>query len=148
MRNYPRNSPQAAARLVALTLISDGVASPREFEALAQTAAAGQLGLSDGDLLAVLRTLCEDLMQPHTGCWNGQLGDDLLISLLDEVQDPELRQRVLALCVAVAEADAHLADSECRLLALAAQRWGVCSALMLPGAPLAPAGRQQWATSP
>lgn len=137
MRNYPTNSPQAAARLVALTLISDGVASPREFEALAQTGAPRQLGLSDAELLEVLRTLCEDLMQPHSGCWNGRLSEDQLISLLDEVQDPELRQRVLSLCVAVAEADAHLADSEGQFLALAAQRWGVCSAVLLPGAPLA-----------
>ncbi|MBH9575564.1 TerB family tellurite resistance protein [Inhella proteolytica] len=147
MRNYPKNSPQAAARLVALTLISDGVASPREFEALAQTTAAQRLGLSDAELLEVLRTLCEDLMQPHAGSWNGRLSEDLLLSLLDEVQDPTLRQQVLALCVAVAEADAHLADSEGHLLALAAQRWGACPAILLPGAPLA-RSRAVRATSP
>ncbi|MFM2118860.1 MAG: hypothetical protein RL722_328, partial [Pseudomonadota bacterium] len=36
MRHYPRNSPQAAARLVALTLVADGHLAPAELEALAR----------------------------------------------------------------------------------------------------------------
>ena len=33
MRAYPKNSPEAAARLVALTLIADGVVHPDEVSA-------------------------------------------------------------------------------------------------------------------
>ncbi|HRM81940.1 MAG TPA: TerB family tellurite resistance protein, partial [Acidovorax temperans] len=34
MRSYPRNSPQAAARIVALLLIADGHVSRSEMDAL------------------------------------------------------------------------------------------------------------------
>ncbi|MBB5204168.1 putative tellurite resistance protein B-like protein [Inhella inkyongensis] len=123
MRSYPMNSPQAAARIVALTLISDGVASPSEFEALGRMRAAERLGLSATELLQVLRELCEDLLTPQASQWQGAVDSHLLPALLDEVRDPALRAQVLALCVAVAEADAHLSDGEGRLLALTAHHW-------------------------
>ena len=34
MRTYPTNSPQSAARIVALTLVADGHVSPEELDAL------------------------------------------------------------------------------------------------------------------
>jgi tellurite resistance protein len=135
MRSYPLNSPEAAARVVALTLISDGVASPSEFEALSRHAAAERLGLRPAQLMEVLRHLCEDLLAPQSAQWDGGLADCQIQALLDEVRDPALRHQVLALCVAVAEADAHLSEGEGRLLAQAAQRWGTSLAEERPTSP-------------
>ena len=45
MRNYPRNSPQAAARIVALLLIADGHVSRSEMDALYGRDIERELGL-------------------------------------------------------------------------------------------------------
>jgi hypothetical protein len=62
MRTYPRNSPEAAARLVALVLISDGHVCRSEVEALQQLRIEPELGLAPGAFAQVLHTLCEDLL--------------------------------------------------------------------------------------
>ena len=45
MRSYPRNSPQAAARIVALAMLADGDLTRTELDALDQLDAHEQLGL-------------------------------------------------------------------------------------------------------
>jgi hypothetical protein len=45
MRSYPHNSPEAAARIVALVLISDGHVCSSEFDILKQLGAERELGL-------------------------------------------------------------------------------------------------------
>ncbi|RVT88042.1 TerB family tellurite resistance protein [Inhella crocodyli] len=139
MRTYPKNSPEAAARLVALTLIADGVAHAREVEAWQSTRMARALGLPTDRAQALLQQLCEDLLASENRQWGRacHLDDSTLDSVLDEVDDPLLRERVLQAAIEVAEADGHLSDSESRLLARAAQRWGVHPVVLMPGTPLA-----------
>ena len=45
MRHYPRNSPQAAARIVALTLLADGHLSKAEVEVGQKVKRGDRLGL-------------------------------------------------------------------------------------------------------
>ena len=52
------------------------------------------------------------------------ISEELLLALLAEVDDPELRATTLALCMEVAHADAHLSGAEESLLAVAAIHWG------------------------
>lgn len=139
MRSYPRNSPEAAARLVALTLIADGVASASEVAALRSPQVASALGLSAERSQEVLQRLCEDLMACQTRQWGraSHVDDAMLDSVLAEVDDPGLRERVLAAAIDVAEADGHLSEGESHLLARAALRWGVHPVVLMPGAPLA-----------
>jgi len=142
MRAYPLNSPQAAARLVGLILIADGMASATEFSALRQLDASRRLGLADGELEALMRQLCEDLQIQADGLWSGQplVTTEQLDAFLAEVSEPALRETVLALSLAVAEADSHLSDGECMLLAHTMWRWKLHQACLLPGTPL---GRHQ-----
>jgi hypothetical protein len=42
-----------------------------------------------------------------------------------EVDDPVLRRLVLQLCVAVVEADGHVADGEAVVLVNAVEQWGL-----------------------
>jgi tellurite resistance protein len=45
--------------------------------------------------------------------------------LMAEVERPALREAVLQLCVAIAEADGHVADGETLVLVAAVEQWGL-----------------------
>lgn len=127
MRTYPRNSPEAAARIVALVLIADGHVCRSEVEALQQLRIEPQLGLAPGAFAQVLHTLCEDLL---AGAYAGgslmcSLDEATLASLLAEVDDRRLQRQVLRLAIAAAEVDQHLAEAEALVLAAARHQWAV-----------------------
>ncbi len=127
MRTYPRNSPEAAARLVALVLISDGHVCRSEIEALQQLGLEQELGLAPGAFAQVVHTLCEDLLAGAYGNGSGSLmcsvDEATLRSLLAEVDEPGLQARVLRLASAAAEADRHLAEAEAMVVGAALQQW-------------------------
>ena len=125
MRTYPCNSPEAAARLVALVLIADGHVCQSELDALEQSEAAHELGLQPDFMAEIVQTLCEDLLLGAyaSGSLLANVDDDALASLMAEVTDPVLRRRVLRLAVAVANADRHLAEGEVLVLEAARRHW-------------------------
>jgi hypothetical protein len=127
MRSYPRNSPQAAARIVALALLADGNFCKSELDALEGHGAAAQLGLSRAELHAVVHDLCQDLLAGSDLSWGGsrQVDAHTLAGLLAEVQDPQLQLKVMQLCVAVVETDSHVAEGESAVLAAALTQWGL-----------------------
>lgn len=125
MRSYPHNSPEAAARIVALVLISDGHVCSSEFDILKQLGTERELGLEPHLLPHILQTLCEDLLLG--GCATGSLlanvDDSTLASLMAEVSDPALQKTVVRLSLAAARADGHLADGETLVLEAAQRHW-------------------------
>jgi hypothetical protein len=125
MRNYPRNSPQAAARIVALTLLADGHIAKAEVDTLDRVDTGKVLGLSRRELEAVLQTFCEDLLSAAHLTWADTCRVDptTLGQLMAEIDDPALQQRLLDLCLALADADAHLAEGEGIVLEAACQHW-------------------------
>jgi len=125
MRNYPRNSPEAAARIVALVLISDGHVCISEFDILKQLGAERELGLEPHLLPHIVHTLCEELMLGgySAGSLLENVDDSTLASLMAEVSDPALQRTVLRLSVAAARADGHLADGEAVILEAARHHW-------------------------
>lgn len=125
MRSYPRNSPEAAARLVALVLISDGHVCRSEIESLQQLQHERELGLEPGTFALVVKTLCEDLLMGAygSGSMMCSVDEDTLTSLLAEVDEPALQAKVLRLASAAAEADLHLADAEALVVAAARRHW-------------------------
>jgi uncharacterized tellurite resistance protein B-like protein len=128
MRSYPRNSPQAAARILALAMLADGHQCTSELALLERLQVPVQLGLSRAELHAVVHTFCEDLMAVSAGmCWAdlAQVRPDPLRQVLSEVDDPALQALVLDLCISLVEADRHLADSESVVLAAALLQWGL-----------------------
>ena len=127
MRSYPRNSPQAAARIVALTLLADGNLCKSELETLTRMDAHQQLGLSPAELHEVVHNLCQDLLAAGDMSWGGssQLDARTLAGLMKEVQDPQLQLKVLKLCVAVVETDDHVAEGESAVLTAAFTHWGL-----------------------
>lgn len=126
MRTYLRNSPQAAARIVALALTSDGHVSSAEERALENLDIAGELGLAPAQFAQIVQALCEDQSLANTPFTPpvGQVDASLLVTLIDEIDDPALRRKVIRLCIAVTIADNYLADGEIALLAAVFNAWG------------------------
>lgn len=127
MRSYPRNSPEAAARIVALVLIADGHVCRSEIDALNQLAASRELGLDPDGLPRIVQTLCEDLLMgdPGSGSMLGDVDDSTLASLMAEVDEPVLQRKVLRLAVAAVQGDRHIADGETLVLEAAHRHWGI-----------------------
>ena len=127
MRSYPANSPQAAARILALTLVADGDIGDAEIEWLDRLIVHEQLGLARHELHAVLDTFCEDLLSSNQLKWADAcpLDERSLADLMSEIQDPALRLTLLHLCVELAEVDAHIDDGESIVLVAAVEHWGL-----------------------
>jgi hypothetical protein len=66
MRSYPRNSQEAAARIVALVLISDRHVSQSELEPLERLDASRELGLEPGALPCILQTVTRSRMHSNS----------------------------------------------------------------------------------
>jgi hypothetical protein len=126
MRTYPRNSPQAAARIVALMLSSDGHVCSSEERALDRLDIAGQLGLLPEQFAQIVQTLYEDHAIAHAphAPMAGQIDTTLLAALMGEIDSPALQRKVMRLCVSAASADDYLADGEIALLASVFNAWG------------------------
>lgn len=124
MRHHPRNSPAAAARLVALALIADGHVCRSELAALRQAGAETALGLAPGELGEVLQGLCEDLLlAQHAGPMAARLDEALVAALATDVDDPRLQAAVLRAVDAATRADGHLLASEAGVAEALARAW-------------------------
>jgi len=126
MRPYPRNSPQAAARIVALTMLADGNLAKAELDALAESDAEAQLGLQAGEWHDIVDAFCQDLMSNTHQTLGGacKIEPRALAALMGEIDDPALRDKVMNLCLAVVDADAELAEAEMIVLCAAGKYWG------------------------
>ena len=127
MRSYPFNSPEAAARIVALVLISDSHVCNSEFATLKEVNGACALGLPPRAFHGIVQTLCEDLLMDG---FDGSsilsyVDDGSLASLLAEVDQPELQVKVMSLAAAAVDADKHLSDGEAAVLDAIGRRWGL-----------------------
>lgn len=134
MRSYPTNSPQAAARIVALTVLADGDIGDAEIEWLDRLVVHEQLGLARHDLHALLDTFCEDLLSSGQLKWADACPVDerTLADLMGEVQDPALRLKLLRLCVELAEVDARVDEGESMVLVAAVEHWGLHHEMFRP----------------
>jgi hypothetical protein len=119
MRSYPRNSPEAAARIVAWTMLTDGHVAASELDAGGGPDVAAALGMTGETWHRVVRELCEDLLANGSHAWNatGQLHDHALSALLGEIDDPALARATLALCGRIVTADGHVTAREAFALA-------------------------------
>lgn len=134
MRSYPVNSPQAAARIVALTVVADGDIGAAEIEWLDRLAVHEQLGLARHEMHALLDTFCEDLLSSDQLVWADACPVDerTLAELMAEIQDPALRLTLLRVCVELAEVDARVDDGETAVLVAAVEHWGLHREMVRP----------------
>ncbi len=132
MRHYPKNSPQAGARILALAALSDGNLSKIEVDTLDRLKAHDQLGMERLEMHGVMNTLCQDLLSTSHGDWQEacRVDERTLSELMAEIDDPDLRLKLLHLCAAVVEADDHLAEGESIVMGAAVEHWGLHRAML------------------
>lgn len=124
---YACDSGQAAARIVAAALLSDGRLKAVETAALDALRAHALLGLARSDWNAVIGDLRHDLLAARPD-WQPALADADLQGLLEEVRAPELRRIVTALSVVAIHADLQVERSEQAVLQALQQTWGLSTA--------------------
>ena len=124
-RRYPRNSPHAAARIVALALISSGEVKPAEVAALEAMQAHAQLGLTQQAWHDVVHELCTDLLASATQRTDCLIDSRMIKRLLGDVDDVTLQRLVLRLCAAAINADGQIDDGESIVMLAAIDHWGL-----------------------
>lgn len=125
MQRYLTNSPHAAAQVVALTVLADGVLSRSEIGALFGSQTYEQLAINTTEMQGLVEALALDLSQLGTAAWTheGKLKPLLAIRVLEGVTAPALSLKTLQLCKLMAESDFHDCQSERALLRRASDNW-------------------------
>jgi hypothetical protein len=123
MRSYPANSAQAAGRILALTIISDGNFSPDELQCIGGSGILQHLDLGELEFRQIVQDLCNDLSLTayHGGT---RIEPSLIDPLLGEIVDSDLRRKLLQAMWRIADADGWLSDGEAVMFSRAAVAWG------------------------
>ncbi len=125
LRSYPRNSPQAAARIVVLAMLADGQLQPAELATLEAVAAHEQLGLSRQEWQDITHDFCTDLLASAIAETDCLIDAGMIAGLFAEIDDPTLQSLVLRLCTAVVNADGQVHSSEYIVLLATIDHWGL-----------------------
>lgn len=133
MRRYPTNSPQAAARVVALTLLADGIVSRGELSSLVRFEVYQRVGLDNKAMQSVLEELARDLYEFGVPAWDhtGGLHPLIVQSVLEDVTDPQMRADIYQICRDVIEVDSHVSHGEHAVLQLASSQWRLATSTQL-----------------
>lgn len=126
MRSYPRNSPQAMARIVTIMMACDTTIDDREIERLSTLRVYEQLGISSQDFALVLRDYFRDLQDEHH---NRERSNHAvpphLLQALEAVTDPDKQHLLADLLLKMAHADGELVKPESRLLRAMLAAWSI-----------------------
>ena len=114
MKRYPRNSPQAVARVLAMMMVSDGKLHPREIEVLDELRIFDIVGISQLGFMSVVHDYCSDLLASGNASGRIKLVDDR-------------RTRVLAcgMLLNIVNADDNISDAELAVLRYVLERWSL-----------------------
>ncbi len=125
MRQYANDSPEAMARIIALSMLVDGGLDKSELDVMVRYGVLEHLGMSDADFEKIVHLLCEDMLQCVPGIHHGQieLDEESIDRILQEIQDSRLRKTLLKIMLAVVDADQRLSDGEAILISRAMQNW-------------------------
>lgn len=123
MKAYPVNSPEAAARVLAMAMLADGQYSMTEIRSLDRQQAPERLGLSPEAFKAVVDGFCQDLLLAGGGQWTGAVDPAIRDQLMSEVTDRSLQDLILLQCETLMLSDGHLADGEVELLDALSAAW-------------------------
>jgi hypothetical protein len=125
MRHYRCDSPETAASIVAACLLSDGHLGIDELKALDRCGMERRLNINRGQLLGIMRQMCEDLMSTPCLNWSDTCrpNPDMVSQLAQDVQDRRLREEIIALCEEGAYADGHRSENCAVFIRLLRDAW-------------------------
>jgi hypothetical protein len=127
MRHYQCDSPEAAARVVAACLLSDGHVGADEIDALHCHGIEQRLSLRPRQFLTVMQTLCEDMGSAAYLNWGDacRLDPVIVAQLAADVQDWQIRRDIISLCNEAIHADRHISEGEAGFLRMLHAAWEV-----------------------
>lgn len=127
MRHYAPDSPESAARLLALAILSDGGLDVAELRVLDNYDIEGKLGLDKRLFDEVVKDFCFDLAlySDREFASHLELDRDTVGHLLRDIHSPHLQIELLRMMVDIVNADAALAGGEAMLISEAMMTWGL-----------------------
>ena len=127
MRQYPANSPEALARIVAIAMMADGAIDASELKSLDRHDIVNRIGLDQARFDKVFYEYCADLSISAHRLPSGQfeLDDSTIGLLLNEIGDPQLQKKTVRAILDIVNADSCLTGSEASLVAQALRQWEI-----------------------
>jgi uncharacterized tellurite resistance protein B-like protein len=127
VRNYPIDSPEAAARLVALALMADGNVDRSELLLLERQQLLNRLGLDQEQFDSIYYDYCTDMLGSAYRHATGELELDAgnIKKILSEIQDPGLQKKLLRMMLDIVNADHRLTGNEATLISHALRHWEI-----------------------
>lgn len=124
MKTYATNSPEAMARILAMTMIADARLDDRELEIMDRLRLYDVLGIDKTGFARVVKDYCDDLVA--TGSPDGRIDlmdRDRIHAIVDLVDDPAKRQDVANMVLNIVKADDELHDAELGVFRYILSRW-------------------------
>lgn len=126
MKRYPRNSPQAVARVLAMMMVSDGKLHPREIEVLDELRIYEILGISQLGFMSVVHDFCSDLLASGNGSGRIRLVDKARIEeVIGLVDDRRTRVLTCGMLLNIVNADDNMSDPELAVLRYVLDCWSL-----------------------
>ncbi len=124
MKTYSDNSPEAIARVLAMTMITDAKLDDRELDAMESFGIYARLGLTKEAFAIVVADYCDELVE--AGDIDGKINlmdHDRIEAILAPVTDAAHQLDVVAMVLAIVKADGGIHDTELELLRTILDRW-------------------------
>jgi uncharacterized tellurite resistance protein B-like protein len=122
-RSYPRNSPEAVARLLAMAMMTDGEVDDAEIALFDRLDLFRMIGLSRQDFAQVLSDYCADLRAAD----GAPLAADAAVvdAVIASVDDPHRRLMACAAMLSVCYADGRFDTAELSVMRHVLRRWNL-----------------------
>jgi uncharacterized tellurite resistance protein B-like protein len=126
MKTYPKDSPEAIARVLAMTMITDATLDDRELEIMDRLRLYDMLGLTKAEFAHVVKAYCDELVAAGSPDGKVDLMDRPRIdAVADLVEDPARRVAVAQMMLNIIKADDTLHTTELTLLRYILARWNL-----------------------
>lgn len=134
MQTCSPDSPQAAAKILALTMLADGDIGQDELALLDRMHVHEQLDLARDEMFDVMSDFCRSALgsPPSSGTHGCPLDECEVARLMAQITHPWLRVRLLRLCLQMAEADGRVEEGEAFVLNAAVEHWGLHREMLAP----------------
>lgn len=139
LRSYPRNSPEAVARVLAMAMITDGAVDDAEIELFDRLDLFRLVGLSREGFAQVLSDYCADLRAAEGAPFAADAA--VVDAVIADVDDPHRRLMACAAMLSVCYADGRFDAAELSVMRRVLTRWNL-TVESLQGVDVPPARQQ------
>lgn len=126
MKNYPSNSPEAIARILAMFMITDGNMDAHEIESMETLNVYEILGLSRKKFIEVVTKYCDDISdEAENDGTIHLLSRQRVNDVLDTITERNKQLLCCALALDICKSDSTISDPEMLLLRHMMQHWHI-----------------------